>query len=377
MSLERLNIEKIRAKFANIWKSERRILDEQREIARELKKDVCRLGHYQGSTVAFVAADGGDNRIRLNSSMSEGPAIVELVRIVDSNGREQALEAFCGTEGDDVFDETSPAYRLCKKLGHEKVTDLSPFLRNKNLSRSVQMSEYREIVEWAVLYDLLTNNNNKAWERDTLVVREGALRTRAFTRSSFEALDAEIRGAYEQLKKNSKNMYFAGVAKQTALLNRLHSALLLENVFDREEPQFVHVPRDIAEKFYERRWLDTMETAENRDYHSMAEMYLVKFGNHPLDRVWPVDIAVWQKDDAEKILGYLAEDARPGFPIPDFPLCIQRAHEHARIGGIELSYLTDLLFEEISDGMNEEEREKIVRAHYLRENVATLRYRND
>ena len=374
MSLERLNIEKIRASFAEVWKSEKRILDEQREIARKLKKDVCRLGHYQGSTVAFVAADGGDNRIRLNSSMSAGPAIAELVRIVDSNGREQALEAFCGTEGDDVFDATSPAHRLCRVLGHEQVADVSPFLGNKNLSRSAQMSEYREIVEWAVLYDLLTN---KAWGSDTLLVREGALRTRAFTRLSFKALDAKIREAYEQHKKDGINMYFAGVAKQTALLNRLHSALLLENVFDGEEPQFVHVPRDIAEKFYERRWLDTMETAERQEYNSLAEMYLVKFGDHPLDRVWPVDIAVWQASDAEKILGYLAEDARPGFPIPDFPSCIQRAHEHAKIGGIEMSYLTDLLLEEISGGMNEEDREKIVRAHCLREDVTALRYHNE
>ncbi len=374
MSLERLNIEKMRASFAYIWKSEQRILDEQREIARELKKDVRRLGHYQGSTVAFVAADGGDNRIHLNASMSAGPAVVELVRIVDSNGREQALEAFCGTEGDNVFDKNSPAHRLCRELGQEKVADLSPFLGNKNLSRSVQMSEYREIVEWAVLHDLLTG---KAWGSDTLLVREGALRTRAFTPSSFEALDKKIRGAHEQHKRDGINMYFAGVAKQTALLNRLHSALLLENVFDREEPQFVHVPRDIAEKFYKRRWLDTMETAANREYSSLAEMYLVKFGDHPLDRVWPVDIAVWQSNDAEKILGYLAEDARPGFPIPDFPSCIQRAHEHAKVGGIELSYLTDLLFEQISGDMNEEDREKIMRAYCLREDVTALRYHHE
>ena len=109
----------------------------------------------------------------------------------------------------------------------------------------------------------------------------------------------------------------------------------------------------------------------------MAEMFLVKFGDHPLDPVWPVDVAAWQADDAEKILGCLAEDARPGFPIPDFPMCIQKAHDHAKIGGLEMSFLNDLLFDHMTEKMSGEEREKALRVRHLREDTGTMRYRHE
>ena len=147
--------------------------------------------------------------------------------------------------------------------------------------------------------------------------------------------------------------------------------------FNREGPCYLHVPRETADKFYtDRRWLDTLETAEGREYNSMAEMYLVKFGDDPLDLVWPVDVAVWQAGEAEKILGYLAEDARPGFPIPDFPMCIQKAHDYAKIGGVELAYLNDLLYDEAEKHLPNA-AEKLARARYLKEDAAALRYRNE
>jgi hypothetical protein len=87
--------------------------------------------------------------------------------------------------------------------------------------------------------------------------------------------------------------------------------------------------------------MDTFETTEVDDkgrklYQSMGRMFLVKFGDRPLDPVWPVDIAEWQLPDADKILGRLTVDSQQGFPIPDYPMVIQRAHDFAKLNGIEV-----------------------------------------
>ena len=101
-------------------------------------------------------------------------------------------------------------------------------------------------------------------------------------------------------------------------------------------PCYVKVPDHIAKYCYnfDRTWLDTLEDSEADEegqyrYQAMGKMFLVKFGNRPYDPVWPVDIAEWQVDEADKILGQLTQDAQPGFPIPDFPMCVQKAHDYA------------------------------------------------
>ena len=377
MGLENLDLDAVKRQLAAAWKAERKELEQLREIAKRIKSGVRKLGRQQASAVAFVAADGGDNRIRLNAAPGGAPAIVELVRVVDSNGRECALDAVAGAVDDDFFDKprTAPVARLCRDLEASRVSDLSPYLGNPKLPRSEKMRVYRDIVEWAVLYHLLTE---REWGSDTLLVREGALRTRAFRPDIFKRMDVRIRAACEQHKKEGGvDMFFVGVAKSTILLDRLRFALSLESAFDCDYPCYALVPKEIAQRFYERRWLDTLETADGGEYQSMAEMFLVKFGDHRLDPVWPVDVFVRQAAQAEKILGFLSEDARPGFPIPDFPMCVQKAHDHAKIGGIELSFLNDLLFEHMTEGMSAPEREKALRARHLREDPAALRYRHE
>ena len=377
MGLENLNLEEVKRRLADAWGAERKDLERLRDVARQLKGGARKLGRQQASAVAFVAADGGDNRIRLNAAPGGAPAIVELVRVVDSNGRECALDAVAGAVDDDFFSRprTDAVGRLCRDLGVSRVSDLSPYFKNPKLPRSEKMRVYRDIVEWAVLYHLLAG---REWGSDTLLVREGALRTRVFHPDIFREMDLKIRGACERHKeKGGVDMFFVGVAKSTVLLDRLRFALSLEGAFERDYPCLARVPTDIAKKFYERRWLDTLETADGREYLSMAEMFLVKFGDHPLDPVWPVDVAAWQAERAEKILGCLAEDARPGFPIPDFPMCIQRAHDHAKIGGIELSFLNDLLFDHMTADMSDGEREKALRARHLREDPGAMRYRHE
>ena len=108
----------------------------------------------------------------------------------------------------------------------------------------------------------------------------------------------------------------------------------------------------------------------------MGKLFLVKFGDQPFDPVWPVDIAEWDYEYAPRIIGQLLNDAQPGFPIPDFPQSIQKAHDFAKISGIEVSVLQDILFNGITQNLSPEEKERLFRLRYLGQNLINRRYKN-
>lgn len=379
MTLGQEELERIKRLFARAWGAEKPALDERRAWVRQLKEDVRELELLKIPNVAFVAADGGDNRIRLGDAAGHAPAIVEIVRVVDSENDIRVEEIIPGEAGDDFFSrppESGPVADFCGALGCRSVADLR--LSSESAIGKKAMRDYREIVEWAVLYELL-RNKNPGQDGPILFVREGPLRARIFRKNIFEALDKLFREECEKRRARGGEAFLVGVAKKTRLLDHLRLALSLEDMFEeRARPCYAAVRREIADKFYQRRWLDTMETADDREYLSMAQMCLVKFGDHPSDPVWPVDVAFWQRKRAGRILGCLAEDARRGFPVPDFPLCIQAAHDCAKIGGIEMSYLRDMLGDVMTDGFDDpKKRERVLRALHLGEDLAALRYRDE
>jgi hypothetical protein len=173
-----------------------------------------------------------------------------------------------------------------------------------------------------------------------------------------------------------------GVAKQSAVLGQLAVALELEATFHRDYPCYVRVPDDIEADCYnfDRTWLDTYETSDPNDegkklYQSVGRMFLVKFGDRPLDPVWPVDVAEWQLNEADRILGQLTVDAQQGFPIPDYPMCIQRAHDYAKLTGLEVEIMQDLLVNGMCANLAAEQAERLLRLKFLGRSLAALRYK--
>lgn len=384
MALADDNFSEIKKRVFDAYKNEDPILQKFRDYARRIKNDVKPIRPYSVNAVSFVSSDGGDNRLYFN------PAVIELVRVVDSRGNQCALDAIAGNSKASDFNERAnqtspllvePLRKLCQDL-KMNVLDLSYLLKGiEEPGKSTgAVRVYRDIVEWAVLYDLM---KYREWGSDTIIVREGMLRTKSFKLTVFPKIDQLIREAYEYHKKKNISVSMVGVAKQSAVLSRLSVALELEGALHKPYPCYVQVPYDIEEDCYnfDDTWLKTYETSQPDEngtyrYQAIGKMFLVKFGDRPFDPVWPVDIAEWQLNDAERIIGQLTKDAQPGFPIPDFPMCVQKAHDFAKVNGLEMDILQDILFEGITQKLKDDEKEKILRMKHLGQNLTNIRYRN-
>ena len=385
MALANVDLEALRAKIRTAYRADDPYLKKFREYAKRLREHVKPLRTYAVNAVSFVSTDGGDNRLIFN------PAVVELVRVVDSRGNQCALDAVTSTISLDELQTrvepggastVAPLMRLCSDLSMT-LKELSYLIRGLGQpgKSTGALRCYRDIVEWAVLYDLITNPSIQ-WGSDTILVRDGLLRTKSFTRNAFPLIDSRIRqGVVEHASRNI-TLSIVGVAKQSAVLSRLAVALELEETFHRPYPCYVQVDEDIEADCYnfDRTWLDTYETSDPNDdgkkmYQSMGRLFLAKFGDRSFDPVWPVDIAELQVSNVDKVLGQLTVDAQQGFPIPDYPMSIQKAHDFAKMTGLEVEVLQDLLVQVMCETMNESETERLLRIKYLGRSLTAIRYK--
>lgn len=385
MTLAQLDLETLRARVLQAYKQDDPVLQRFRGYAKRLKDSIRALRTYSVNAVSFVSADGGDNRLTFN------PATIELIRVVDSRGVECVLDAIASTANLADLEARvtghgattiGPLKRLCRGID-KSLPKLSYILGSidKPGKSTGAIRCFRDIVEWAVLHDLVANPAIQ-WGSDTILVRDGLLRTKSFRRDVFPLIDQRLREAVLAHAKRNVTISLVGVAKQSAVLSRLAVALELEATFHKPFPCYVAVDEDIEQECYnfDRTWLDTYESSEPDEegrqlYQSLGKLFLVKFGDRALDPVWPVDIAVWQANKADRILGQLTVDAQQGFPIPDYPMCIQRAHDFAKLTGLEVAVLQDMLVQGMCFQLKPEEAERLLRMKYLGQSLAALRYK--
>jgi hypothetical protein len=253
MALANFNLEKLREKVLKAYKADDPHLVKFREYARRLKNDVKPLRTFSVNAVSFVSTDGGDNRLIFN------PAVVELVRVVDSRGNECALDAVASTAPLAELEErarpgtavgVAPLQRLCGDL-RKDLKAMSYLIRAAGIpgKSTGALRCYRDIVEWSVLYDLVANPTIQ-WGGDTILVRDGLLRTKSFSREVFPLIDQKLREGVAAHKARNVTLSLVGVAKQSAVLGRLAVALELEGTFHRQYPCYVKVSDDIEAECY-------------------------------------------------------------------------------------------------------------------------------
>jgi len=336
--------------------ADRSLLDELRDEVGPLASNVRTIKPRSTTSVSLVASDGGNNKLVFD------PFTVQLVRIVDSYGKELFVDVISPTTDTDKLSESqfhsdgSPKTalgRMMKDLGVKTLTDLSHMIpdgeRTRKEPHKVSPSwvlVYRDLCEWAVLYDRICYHQ---FATDTLIVRDGLLRSKLFRGELFSEFRRRLEAAIGQIREKDRRwVYLVGIAKHSKVITRYQLAMAIEKVMPPGEALYVKIPRDLEAKAYV--WPEYARGAEAEGEEGEApkfvagDMYFVRFGKAKGDPVWAVDIFSCQKSKDSEMFGYLLADAINGFPVPFYPLCLQKAHEHAQVVDFDLAILQDEVF---------------------------------
>lgn len=352
----------LRAAIRECISADTSVLDTLRAEIRELRNAVRRVQPRSTTSISLVGTDGGNNQLQFD------PYLVQLVRVVDSSNNEYCLEAVSPTTAVTLLQERqfqedgrTPRTALGEMmlaLGVPSLSDLSPMIPRESSGRPVSPSwvqVYRELVEWAVLLAVL----QRPFGTDTLIITDGLLRSKVFAGNLFALFCAEAqRRIQRQFDATRRRIYLAGVAKHSKVLTRYRLAMSLEGVLQTEYPAFVEVPREIEERAYVwsefARGDDRASEGGEANKFVGGKMFLVKFGSQKRDPIWPVDIFLPQREEAPVVIGSMLADATVGFPVPHYPMCLQRAHENAALVDFDFDILQDHIYEGIRDSLGDQ-----------------------
>jgi len=334
--------------------------------ARELAPEVRPIRPRTATAVALTAADGGNNAVAFN------PFSLQIVRVVDSQGKELFLDVV--SPGTDIGElsrkhlaERTALGQLMSELGVAELRRLCPMMTGRS-NRWVQ--DYRELCEWATLYDLVCHHDFAA---DTLVVRDGLLRTPIFTGDALVRIGRLMRTAIErQGRENRRRVWVAGLAKKTKVLDHYRLAMSLAGIFDHGTPCFVPVPAQMQDSVY-RSQDHLRDRDESTASDNIGQMYFVRFGPRPGDPIWTADLLAWQGADAQAVFGHLQADAAAGFPVPFYPFSLQQADAHSRVADLDVEIIEDSLVNAVRDLVGAD-KAHIVDALRLATDVAARRY---
>jgi hypothetical protein len=235
--------------------------------------------------------------------------------------------------------------RMMKYLNVEQLSELAPVFKKDPPDES-WTNVYREMSEWAVLFELARESY---FGTDTVIVCDGFLRSKMFSKNLFGTYRRGLEeGIRRQFEKNRRRIYICGIAERSAVLQTYRVAMALENIMRNTHPCYVEVPLYMEERAFE--W---DEWAKRSDKFVAGKMFLVKFGTGVHDPIWPIDVLLSQKREAQTIFGYLLEDAKSGFPRPLYPQCIQRARENATLLDFDRDFLQDQMCEALREGLGD------------------------
>ena len=334
---------------------DRRLLDDLRKEVGALAGEVRAIKPRTTTSVSLVASDGGNNKLVFD------PFHVQLVRVVDSYGEQLCLDAVTPTTDTDALSRAqfngdgSPRTALGRVMvdvgvDSRTLAELSHMIpegrKVREKPEAVSPSwvlVYRDLCEWAALYERICY---RTFATDTLLVRDGLLRSKMFRGEHFIAFRKRIEEAIERIRRDTRRkVYLVGLAKHSKVLAMYSLAMALEETFSPGAPRFVKVPRTLEAKAYV--WPEYARGAEAEAGGGEApkfvagDMHFVRFGDRGGDPLWTVDILSSQTSQAAEVFGYLLADASDGFPVPFYPRCLQRAHEFAQIVDFDLDILQD------------------------------------
>ena len=278
------------------------------------------------TVVATVATDGGENRLRLE------PIQLQVVRVADSLGQvyfeDFVAQSLKPQEILRFFFQSNQ--RLQRFLAYLQL-DWSQLMPRSDFQRSQLLSMLRELMEWAALMKLASQPPVK------LLIRDGLLRSVLLTDVVFQRL----RQKFEALTAKHGHL-LVGVAKRSRVLSYLSVALGLNDSFKDGQPAYLFVPAELeceaAPAQY--RWIGS---------RAMGSLHIARLDQGEGVPLMPVDIASWQQKRVDEAMALLHESAHASFPVRGYPRALVEAHEHARMGGLEIEMLESLLLQKVNE----------------------------
>jgi hypothetical protein len=362
--------------------ADKKLLDDLRAEVHSIACEVRTIKPRSTTAVSLVASDGGKNKLTFD------PFYVQLVRVMDSYGKQLCLDAVSPTTDTEElsknqFNSDGSARTALGKmmigLGVEPLTlnRLSPMIPDgrKIRERPEWVLVYRDLCEWAVLYERICHDS---FAIDTLIVRDGLLRSTIFRGEFFMTWRKKVEEAIARIyHQDHRQVFLVGVAKHSKVITRYQLAMAIEGIFPSGEARYVRIPRELEAKSYIRdRYARGPETeGDNREApkYVAGDMYLVRFGHRSGDPVWAVDILTQQSQKASEIFGYLLSDAIDGFPVPFYPRCLQKAHEHAQVVDFDLDIFQDEIFAAVRD-LLPPEKQNIIESFRFNSDLSRGRY---
>lgn len=365
--------------------SDKKLLSKLLVEIRSIAGDVTIIKSRSVTAVSLVASDGGNNKLVFD------PFYVQLVRVTDSYGKELCFDAVSPTTDTDDLSKKqfhpdgTPKTALGKMmndLGVHTLNQLSPMIPKGSMVRERPdeikpgwVLVYRDLCEWAVLYERIVYDS---FATDTLIVRDGQLRSKIFSGDLFIKWRKNVEKAIERIySKDKRRIYLVGIAKHSKVIDRYRLAMAIEGIFPAGEPLYVRIPRQLEAKAY--LWPEYARGSEQDDVEGelpkfvAGDMYLVRFGKRQGDPIWAVDILSDQSVQAQTIFGYLLNDAISGFPVPFYPLCLQKAHGYAQIVDFDLQIFQDEIFNAVRNLLPQEKR-GIIDSWRFASDVSARRY---
>jgi len=333
----------------------------QKKKLRELREQVRKLvfkkidiaGNY--ASITYKAFDGGKMGIRFN------PFEINVVDVADSNGKRKVrfvVPEISGYSDDDkvledVLDELDKIPEIMKLVGllnQKSIRDISHLLKDSN--------NLMEIAEWACIFDRLTADN----QEPIIIMKDGLLRTKVIRADKERNYIKELRDIVKQKKEYAK---LVGVAKASAVISLLSTALFLERTIPSNSIGYVKVPLELELRAYQWTGRGRIDHTSTKPlYYAFGELYIAKLAKNSNLLVTieiPKDLetgrAIYSQEEVHEILSYLAKDSKTCYPVIGYPQTIMRAHETAVRLGFPASLLRDELRDKILENLDKDAKE--------------------
>src|SRR3989442_1907540 len=249
---------KLRKAIRDRTEADRRLLDGLCAEVRPIASSVRNIKPRSTTSVSLVASDGGNNKLVFD------PFTVQLVRVVDSYGKELFFDVISPTTDTDKLSaaqfnaDGSPNTVLGRMMVDLKVktlTELSHMIPDGKKARKEPQKVspswvmvYRDLGEWAVLYERICYNK---FATDTLIVRDGLLRSKLFRGELFIDFRKKLEAAMMQIREKDRRwVLLVGIAKHSKVITRYQLAMTIEKIMVPGEARYVKIPRGLEAKAY-------------------------------------------------------------------------------------------------------------------------------